>query len=75
MIEWQTVSHTAEPESKQEYPGILISDKVVFKSKLVRIERRTSRMVKGTIHQKRDNNCEYVCSEYQCTQFHETKSI
>jgi hypothetical protein len=58
---------------KQTGVAILISDKVDFNLTLIKIDKEGHYiLIKGEIHQKK--NYQPICTQHQCTQFHQTYS-
>jgi exonuclease III len=69
---WKNI-YQANAPPKQAGVVILISDKVDFKRTLLKQDKEGhSILIKGEIHQKEKNNYQSICTQCQCTQYHQT---
>jgi exonuclease III len=72
MKGWKKICQANGPQ-KQAGVAILISDKVDFKPTLIKRDiQGHSILIKGEIDQKENNNYQPICTQWQCTQFHQT---
>ena len=70
---WKEVCHPNENEKKSGV-ALFISDKIDFKTKTNKWQRRTLHKDKGIYQRRRYNNCKYLCTQHRSTSIHKTNA-